>query len=80
MSQIDREREREGGNIWLGLAEIYSYKMKYSKLTVLERTVLTRRNELKSIPKTSWTFFTLSEFKGEHVIRVVRYLQSVPEV
>ena len=79
MSQIDRERER-GGNIWLGQAEIYSYKMKYSKLTVLERTVLTRRNELKSIPKTSWTFFTLSEFKGEHFIHVATFLQAVPEV
>ena len=77
MSQIEREKEREylaqpAPNIFLQ-NEIF-------KLTVLERSVLTTRNELKSIPKTSWTFFTLSEFKGEHVIRAVIFLQSVPEV
>ena len=49
--------------------------MKISKLTVLDRSVLTTRKELKSIPKTSWTFFTLSKFKEQHSPHVVLFLQ-----
>ena len=65
VAEREREREREGEGIF-GHALIYSYKRKYSKLTVLDLSVLTTRKELKSIPKTSWTFFTLSEFTEEH--------------
>ena len=59
----ERERGGEGREYLAQAAVIYSYKMKYSKLTLLERSVLRTRKELKSMPKTSWAFFTLSEWK-----------------